>query len=68
MITIWLLPWLYGLLILLSADVELNPGPKRESTRNVSISNWNLNSISAHDYIKLFLLKTYIAIHKFDII
>ena len=67
-ITIWSPPWLYSLLILLSADVELNPGPKRASTRNISICHWNLNSISAHNYIKLFLLKAYIAIHKFDII
>ena len=67
-ITIWSLPWLYSLLILLSADVELNPGPKRVSTRNISICHWNLNSISAHNYVKLFLLKAYIAIHKFDII
>ena len=36
-------------LILLSADVELNPGPKRASTRNISICHWNLNSISAHN-------------------
>ena len=67
-ITIWSLPWLYSVLILLSADVELNPGPKRAFTRDISICHWNLNSISAHNYIKLFLLKTYIAIHKFDII
>ena len=49
-------------------DVELNPGPKRASTRNISICHWNLNSISAHNYIKLFLRKAYISIHKFDII
>ena len=67
-ITICSLPWLYSFLILLSADVELNPGPKRVSTSNISICHWNLNSISAHNYIKLFLLKAYIAIHKFDII
>ena len=67
-ITIWSLPWLYSLLILLSTDVELNPGPKRAFTRNISICHWNLNSISAHNYIKLFFLRAYIAIHKFDII
>ena len=67
-LTIWSLPWLYSLLILLSADAELNPGPKRASTSNISICHWNLNSISAHNYTKLFLLKAYIAIHKFDII
>ena len=67
-ITIWSLPWLYSLLILLSADAELNPGPKRASTSNISICHWNLDSISAHNCIKLFLLKAYIAIDKFDII
>ena len=67
-ITVWSRPWLYSLLILLSVDVELNPGPKRVFTSNISICHWNLNSISAHKYTKLFLLKAYIAIHKFDII
>ena len=33
-----------------------------------SIYHWNLNSISAHDYSKSFLLKAYIILHKFDII
>ena len=54
------LTWLYSLLILLSTDVELNPGPKRVSTSNISICHWNLNSISANNYIKLSLLKAYI--------
>ena len=67
-IMIWSLSWLYSLLILLSADVEVNPRPKCASTSNISICHWNLNSISAHNYTKLFLLKAYIAIHKFDII
>ena len=67
-ITIWSLPWLYNLLVLLSADAELNPGPKRAFSSNISICHCNLNSISAHNYTKLFLLKAYIAIHKFDII
>ena len=31
-ITIWSLPWLYSLLILLRADAELNPGLKRAFT------------------------------------
>ena len=67
-ITIWSLPWLYSLLILLSADVELNPVPKRASASNTSICYWNLNSIPARNYIKLCLRKAYIAIHKFDIV
>ena len=67
-ITIWSLPWLYSLLILLSADVKLNPRPKSASTSNISICHLNLNIISAHKYTKLFLVKAYTAIHKFDII
>ena len=67
-ITIRSLSWLYNLLILLSADVELNPDPKRASTSNISKSRWNLYSISAQNYTKLLPLKAYIAVHKFDII
>ena len=59
---------MYSHLILLSADVELNSGAKRASTSNISINHWNLNSISAHNYIELFLLKAYVAFYKFDII
>ena len=33
-----------------------------------SICHWNLNSISAHDFSQLFLLKTYIILNEFDII
>ena len=59
---------MYSILILLSADVELNPGPKNPSTSNISICHLNLNGISAHKYIKFFLLKDYIVIPKVDII
>ena len=64
----WLATWFYSLLLLLSGDAELNPGPKRNYSNAFSICYWNLNSISAHNYAKVFFLKAYIAIHKFDII
>ena len=32
------------------------------------ICHWNLNSLSAYNYAKIFLLKAYIAIHRFHII
>ena len=67
-IKIWSLPWLCSLLILLCVDAELNQGSKRASTGNISICHGNLNSISAHNYIKLFLRKACIAMYKFDII
>ena len=59
----WLATWFYSLLLLLSGDVELNPGPKRNYSNAFSICYWNLNSISAHNYAKEFLLKAYIAIY-----
>ena len=64
----WLAAWFYRLLLLLSGDVELNPGPKCNYNNAFSIFHWNLNSTPAHNYDKVFLLKVYIAIHKFDII
>ena len=64
----WLAAWFYSLFSLLSGDVELNPVPKRNSRNAFSICHWNLNSISAHNYAEVFLLKAYIVFHKFDII
>ena len=46
----------------------VNPGPKQSSINAFSICHWNLNSLSAHNYAKIFLLKAYIAIDRFDII
>ena len=59
---------LHRLLILLSGDVEINPGPTRNPKASLSICHWNLNGISAHNYIKLCLLRAYLVLHKFHII
>ena len=63
-----LLRWLYILLITLSGDAELNPGPKRNASQTLSIYHWNLNNICAHNFAKLHLLRAYENGHKFDII
>ena len=60
--------WLQSLLILLSSDVEISPGPKCIPKSNLSICHWNLNSISAHNYAKFSLLRAYLVFHKCDII
>ena len=52
----------------LSSDVEENPGPKPSSCQSFPICHWNLNSISAHNYMKLSLLRVYLSTHKFDVI
>ena len=49
--------WLYLILTKRSGDIEQNPGPKSNSCQSFSICHWNLNSISAHNFIKIFLLK-----------
>ena len=55
-------------IIRLSGDVELNPGPRPNSCQSFSVCHWNLNSITAHIFLKLFLLKAYNAIYSYDII
>ena len=34
----------------------------------VSVCQWNLNSIYAHNYMKISLLRAYLSTHKFDVI
>ena len=60
--------WLYIFLITLSGDAELNPAPKHKATQTLSVCLWNLNSIYAHNFAKLSLLRAYTSTHKFDII
>ena len=59
---------LYLILSKRSEDTKQKSGLKSNSCQSFSICHWNLNSISAHNYIKISLLKTYIATHKLDVI
>ena len=58
----------YILLLTLSGDVALKPGSKLKATQTLSICHWNLSSICAHNFAKLFLLRAYVSVHKLDII
>ena len=60
--------WLHGLMIKISGDIELNPGPKQKQDQSLSICHWNLNSIPAHNFQKLALLQGYISSSKVDIL
>ena len=63
--------WFRPFLILLSGDIDTNPGPKypeQIAGQNFLICHWNLNSISAHNYTKISLLTAYVSVHNFDII
>ena len=56
-----------GLLMILRDDIEANPGPRNNYNECLSTCRWNLNSISVYGCSKLFLLKTYNSVPKFDI-
>ena len=56
--------WLHGLMIRISGDIKLNPGPKQKQDQSLSIYHWNLNNISAQNFQKLELLQGYIASNK----
>ena len=60
------IPFTFKLLLILCGDVEVNPDPCHWTS--LSLCHWNLNSVSAHDFVKVSLLEAYSAIHKFDII
>ena len=61
--------WLYKIfLILLSGDVEINPGSRCNTDETFSICHWTLSSLLAYNYNKLFLLRAYSTVYKFDVI
>ena len=49
-------------------DIELNPSPRRSKRDTVSVSHWNLNSITAHKFSNLTQLKAYISTYKYNFI
>ena len=58
-----------SLLLVLSNDVELNPGPKKNSSkRNFSIAHWNLNCIATQNFVKLSQSEAYNTLHNYDLI
>ena len=59
------LPWVVYKKNIESGDIETNPGP---INRLLSFCTWNLNSISAHDFIRVSLLEAYNAVYSYDLI
>ena len=55
-------------LLMLCRDIESNPVPSPNSGQSFSIRHWNLNSIAAHNFSKVSLLKGYNGIHAYDTI
>ena len=58
---------LIELLLILSGDIEQNPGPEKEKSR-ITFCQWNLNGLLAHNFIKVSLLLTLAVTNDNDII
>ena len=63
-----LLLFISVILLLLSGNIETSPGPNPGYLKSFSFCHWNLNSIAAHNFIKMSLLQAYKGINRFDII
>ena len=59
--------FIYSLLFL-HEDIESNPGPRNSENHLPSFCHWTLNSLPAHNFSKMLLLKAYNAIYKYNFI
>ena len=60
---------LYFCYILLThGDIEVNPGPKKNCSTSFSFYHWSLNSLIAHNYVKLSPIQAYNSVYKHDVI
>ena len=53
----------YVLVKSICAVIEKSSGQRPSSSQNFLTCHWNLNSIMAHSYVKISLLKPYLSIH-----
>ena len=60
-------PWVPLLLILLSNDIELNPGPNYHENF-LSFMNWNLNSLAKNNFERAQLIEAHNSLHNYDLI
>ena len=61
--------WISRCRLVVSGDVEVNPGPMRNScqSQSFSICLWNLKSLITHSFAKFSLLAAYLSVNKFNI-
>ena len=48
--------WVHALLIRQSDDIKMNPGPRPNPYHSFSMWHWNLNNLTAHNYLIVSLL------------
>ena len=61
--------WLSMLLILMSNDIHLNPGPQPHFQNNfLNFMNWNLNSLTKDNFHRVHLIEAHNSIFNYDLI
>ena len=61
--------WLPMLLIVLSNDIHLNPGPQSHFQNNcLNFMNWNLNSLTKDNFRRVDLIEAHNSIFNYDLI
>ena len=55
-------------LILLCGHIKENLGPKTKLNNNLSVCHLNVNSIPSHNFQKIAVLESFVAMHESDII
>ena len=54
-------------MLLLSGDIETNPGPKAAQFKSLTICHWNLNSLWVDGFAKLGQITAFLTVRNFDI-
>ena len=57
----------YQILLLLHGDIETNPGPNKKY-KPFTCCHWNVNSLAAHNMVKLSSIVAYNTTHDYDFI
>ena len=62
--------WVPFLVLILSNDIHLNPGPPQTDFSGgfLSFCNWNLNTLSKNDFYRITLLEAHNTEYNYDII
>ena len=60
--------WLPILLILISNDIHLNPGPSTYLQNNFNFMNWNLNSLTKDNFHRVHLIEAHNSMFNYDLI
>ena len=57
-----------SILILKAGDIELSPGPNKNSHSYFSCCHWKVNSLATNNYSDVVAIKVYNSIYKYDFI